>query len=605
MLIAILISTCFLEILSQYYIFKLNGGNPRQISSKFNCNYVGTLQSHHICAKREDSISFRNMLSISRFHPGISNIYYDKKETRASRSYVNDPDISQQWLLSDDTSNSNHRKPPIRTHDLISLWQKGINGTGIVVSIIDDGVDTHHKDLKDNFEPIASFNYLTGEPSPHTEDVVHGTKCAGLISASANNGICGAGAAPGTRFGAIRIMSSSLTEVYDSVEALAFSHKNNFISIYSMSWGPVDDGIKIGKPNELAIRALENGIKQGRYGLGSIYVYSSGNGGRNFDFCGYDGYLQRYEIFVIGSITKEGRMPPYAERCTAILASTLSNSDNSPDNKIYTTQPSNQCGKFHTGTSVSAPIASAIIALVLQVNPKLTYRDIRDLIVKTSIHVDNYPITNAAGYKYSLNYGFGLLDAHALIDLATDVKFGIMPPLRTCQTLYFDVDRSVFYGVLDKSDEGLFDWDIKVMAFYGERSYGFWRLEVIIANSHKAKLLKWGFKVYGSSNPEVNLLKHHSDVVLSLCTPSNIRKDSNLKEWCDKKPSILVRSDGIDPYSYHDSKFLIGSPSSPNISTVVYFTVLSSILILTLVLLHNLHRFISRHISPYGDRQRL
>ena len=45
---------------------------------------------------------------------------------------------------------------------------------------------------------------------------------------------------------------------------------------------------------------------------------------------------------------------------------------------------SNFCTQKHTGTSASAPIAAAILALVLEANGDLTWRDVQQLIINTS-----------------------------------------------------------------------------------------------------------------------------------------------------------------------------------------------------------------------------
>ena len=43
-------------------------------------------------------------------------------------------------------------------------------------------------------------------------------------------------------------------------------------------------------PGPLTRRAIEEGVKEGRGGLGSIYVWASGNGGKFQDNCNCDGY---------------------------------------------------------------------------------------------------------------------------------------------------------------------------------------------------------------------------------------------------------------------------------------------------------------------------
>ena len=65
----------------------------------------------------------------------------------------------------------------------------------------------------------------------------------------------------------------------DEVEAAALSFNNQYIDIYSASWGPPDDGKTVDGPKRLAQEALMNGATRGRQGKGVIYVWASGNGG--------------------------------------------------------------------------------------------------------------------------------------------------------------------------------------------------------------------------------------------------------------------------------------------------------------------------------------
>lgn len=63
---------------------------------------------------------------------------------------------------------------------------------------------------------------------------------------------------------------------------------------------------------------------QGRGGLGSIYVWASGNGGRDADNCNCDGYTNSVFTLSISSATESGNIPWYSEACASTLASTYS-----------------------------------------------------------------------------------------------------------------------------------------------------------------------------------------------------------------------------------------------------------------------------------------
>lgn len=63
---------------------------------------------------------------------------------------------------------------------------------------------------------------------------------------------------------------------------------------------------------------------QGRGGLGNIFVWASGNGGRDDDNCNCDGYTNSIFTLSISSATEHGTSPWYSEKCASTLASTFS-----------------------------------------------------------------------------------------------------------------------------------------------------------------------------------------------------------------------------------------------------------------------------------------
>ncbi|KAM6119639.1 LOW QUALITY PROTEIN: furin [Pterocles gutturalis] len=341
-----------------------------------------------------------------------------------------DPKFPQQCSYCRGFSGQYHTNQ--RDLNVRQAWEQGYTGKGIVVSILDDGIEKNHPDLEGNYDPGASFDVNDQDPDPQPRytqmnDNRHGTRCAGEVAAVANNGICGVGVAYNARIGGVRMLDG---EVTDAVEAHSLGLNPNHIHIYSASWGPEDDGKTVDGPARLAEEAFFRGVSQGR-GVGSIFVWASGNGGREHDSCNCDGYTNSIYTLSISSTTQYGNVPWYSEACSSTLATTYS-SGNQNEKQIVTTDLRQKCTESHTGTSASAPLAAGIIALALEANKNLTWRDMQHLVVQTSkpAHLNaNDWVTNGVGRKVSHSY-YGLLDAGAMVSLARN--WTTVGPQRKC-----------------------------------------------------------------------------------------------------------------------------------------------------------------------------
>ncbi|XP_069071965.1 proprotein convertase subtilisin/kexin type 4 [Pleurodeles waltl] len=349
-----------------------------------------------------------------------------KRRRRRHPSLIpTDPLFHKQWYMNNDV---------IPDLNVLTAWSLGYTGRGVVVTILDDGLEKDHPDLMDNYDPLASYDFNGNDPDPQprydpSDENRHGTRCAGEVAAVANNGICGAGIAYGAKIGGVRMLDGVITDI---VEAQSLSLRPQHIHIYSASWGPEDDGKTVDGPGVLAMEAFYRGIVNGRGGLGSIFVWASGNGGFHYDNCNCDGYTNSIYTLSVGSTTEKGNVPWYSEACASTLTSTYS-SGVKKEKQIVTTDLHHRCTEQHTGTSASAPLASGIIALALEANPALTWRDMQHLVVRASrpAHLQaNDWVLNGVGRKVSHHYGYGLLDAGVLVDLAK--KWETVRPQRRC-----------------------------------------------------------------------------------------------------------------------------------------------------------------------------
>ncbi|XP_045398738.1 proprotein convertase subtilisin/kexin type 4 isoform X7 [Lemur catta] len=333
-----------------------------------------------------------------------------RRRVKRSLAVPTDPWFSKQWYMNKEV------KPDL---NILQVWSQGLTGQGVVVSVLDDGIEKDHPDLWANYvrpqaarvrgcpmssgwplpwgclvpphvlthpqDPLASYDFNDYDPDPQprytpSDENRHGTRCAGEVAAIANNGFCGAGVAFNARIGGVRMLDGTITDV---IEAQSLSLQPQHIHIYSASWGPEDDGRTVDGPGILTREAFRRGVTKGRGGLGTLFIWASGNGGLHYDNCNCDGYTNSIHTLSVGSTTQQGRVPWYSEACASTLTTTYS-SGVATDPQIVTTDLHHQCTNKHTGTSASAPLAAGIIALALEANPFLTWRDMQHLVVRAS-----------------------------------------------------------------------------------------------------------------------------------------------------------------------------------------------------------------------------
>ncbi|ROW07887.1 hypothetical protein VMCG_03606 [Cytospora schulzeri] len=332
------------------------------------------------------------------------------QESVATTLGITDPIFAEQWHLMN-TVQAGHDV------NISGVWLQGITGKNATVAIVDDGLDMHSDDLKDNFYAQGSydFNDKTDLPEPRLSDDKHGTRCGGEVSAVKNN-VCGVGAAYDSSIAGLRILSKMIT---DADEAIAMNYDFAHNDIYSCSWGPPDDGRSMDAPGILIRRAMLNAVQKGRNGLGNIYVFASGNGAASDDNCNFDGYTNSIYSITVGAVDRQGKHPYYSESCSANLVVTYSSGSG---DSIHTTDVGqNSCTAAHGGTSAAAPLAAGIFALVLQIRPDITWRDMQYLAMNSAVTInedDGSWETTAIGKKFSHTFGYGKIDAYGLVEMA-------------------------------------------------------------------------------------------------------------------------------------------------------------------------------------------
>jgi subtilisin-like proprotein convertase family protein len=345
------------------------------------------------------------------------------------RSLPNDPRFPDQWHL---VNTGQSGGTTGEDAGVTSVWEQNVLGSGVTVAIVDDGVDHTHPDLWGNYDFVNSydFNGSDADAGPGEFDD-HGTAVAGIVGALGNNAVGVSGVAPLAKLASLRLIGDITT---DAIEAAALAYRNQQIHIYSNSWGPFDDGASLEGPGPLTLDALRQGVDTGRGGLGSIYVWAAGNGHVVTDNVNYDGYANSRYTIAVTAIGHDGFQAPYAEPGAPILVS--AHSDNTEfssaafASSITTTDRVGESGyeegdytDSFGGTSAATPLVSGVVALMLQANPNLTWRDVQHVLVQSARQndpLDGDWVANGAGRPVNHRYGFGAVNAAAAVALASN-----------------------------------------------------------------------------------------------------------------------------------------------------------------------------------------
>lgn len=363
------------------------------------------------------------------------------------RAVPDDPLFVQQWTLRNTGQSGG---TPGADANVLPAWDAGRHGESVVISVVDDGVESAHPDLSTRIIADAGFDFRDNDASPEPEGTEgesadpggiakpnadsHGTAVAGVAAASGNNGLGVAGAAYGARLVPIRLIGGNAG---DDQEAKAIAHRLDLVQVSNNSWGADDDGKTISAPGPLLVAAFEAGLTQGRSGKGTIYVWSAGNGGNANDNANNDGYVNLPGTIAVGALTDLGTRADYSEPGACIVISAPSGNDSVRSPGTFTTdlvgdrgynradvrtdlEDVNYTSTFN-GTSSAAPLVSGVVALVLQANPQLGWRDVQEVLIRSATKTDPANagwFTNAAGLPFNHEFGAGRINADAAVQLA-------------------------------------------------------------------------------------------------------------------------------------------------------------------------------------------
>ncbi len=462
--------------------------------------------------------------------------------------------------------------------NILPIWAD-YTGAGVNVGVYDSLVDKAHPDLDANYDAtreIAGLNYTSTASG-------HGTAVAGIIAAEAN-GQGTVGIAHGAHVTSVPLIFSLSVDMI-SLPAAMLAAQN--FDVVNMSYGGLsafDPGIFPQQWAEVAVGYTE-AANFGRAALGTILVTAAGNNRQGFTSSNLSYFQTDRHLVVVGAVDGLGRVTGYSSEGANLLVVAPSS-----DPPIVTTDISgiiSGTGGYNDGltsetpavspdytthfggTSSAAPMISAVVALMLEANPNLGWRDVREILAVAARHTGSdigAPATfpesqpwqvnaadhvNGAGFHFSNDYGFGLVDALAAVRLseswgkqqtsanelaksaslagplaipgATDVTFTIgagevvegitlfadfvhgaasqveirlVSPSGTTSVLFFhDADPPDIFGLSARFRP----WTFVSNAFRGEDAAGTWHLLVSPGSVTNATLNAATLTVYGSA----------------------------------------------------------------------------------------------------------
>ncbi|MFF7312483.1 S8 family serine peptidase [Streptomyces sp. NPDC008137] len=287
----------------------------------------------------------------------------------------------------------------------------------VTVAVIDTGVDDTHPDIAPNFSASQSANCAGGKPDtsegawrPYTPEDYHGTHVAGEIAA-ARNGIGVAGVAPGVKVSSINVTDRANGLFYPESVVCAFVFAadhgveitNNSYYVDPWLYNCMDD------PDQRAIVDAVNRAQLYAQKKGTLHVASAGNSNHDLDSDAIvddsspddstpvERTIDPHECFDVptqlpGVVTVSATgvnhlksyYSTYGKGVVDVAAPGGDGRYQTPDTpskngRILSTMPGGTWG-FLQGTSMAAPHASGVAALLKSEHPKASAAQLQALL---------------------------------------------------------------------------------------------------------------------------------------------------------------------------------------------------------------------------------
>ena len=331
----------------------------------------------------------------SRFGFGLVNAAAAVAKARNSPTFPDVPDLGgEEW-----------------GRDLIKapeVWAQGLTGDGIVVAVIDSGIDYNHPDLTGNIwsnngengvdaqgrnkanngldddnngfvDDFRGWDFVNNDNDP-MDDNNHGTHISGLVAAK-RDGVGITGVAPTAKIMPLKILDRlGSGKIRDEINAINYAVANG-AKIVNVSLG----GLQLNDDELNVIRSAE--------AKGVIVISAAGNDAR--PQVDYPARFANEVGIAVASIQRNKQFSDFSNRAgTEVINYFIApggDGGRADSEDIYSTVPLSVPGipyRYFAGTSMAVPHVAGVIALMLQANPNLTPAEIKRILVETANRSD-------------------------------------------------------------------------------------------------------------------------------------------------------------------------------------------------------------------------
>ncbi len=307
--------------------------------------------------------------------------------------------------------------------NVVEAWSWA-DGAGVVASLIDDGFDVADPSLAGRFDGALSRSFagavLGSGVTAITEaaGASHGTTTAGDLG-----GAFGAdgpvGVAPGATLVGIRESFGVGTDLAALARGLTYAA--GVSDVVNASWSVAAGAANVAGSPVLAgwSAAVAGAVASGRGGLGTAIVFAGGNDRASGDDLGLHAIADDPRVIAVAGLDAGGAACAFSTRGAGLLVA-------APATDVATTAPGGGAVVV-SGTSYAAPEVSGIVAMMLQANPGLGWRDVQEILADSAYMpqaaaagaVRNASADwNGGGRHFSDDVGFGAVDAETAVQIA-------------------------------------------------------------------------------------------------------------------------------------------------------------------------------------------